>query len=167
MLTQHSIRYAKVGMLGKYIPEVDPENPRAQTFRVELAKRTTMLRVQIGIALLVMALNIGCIIAGVVVYRPNSKGVGTIRFGSCHDTSTINTLLHGAINILSSLLLGAGSYCMQLLVGPSRQEMDRAHSKGKSMEIGVASIKNLRHIAGKRVVLWLFLGISSTLLHFL
>lgn len=167
-LTQYSNgRYAKVDILGKYIPEVDPKDPRARKLRVKIAKKATMLKIQIGIALFVMALNIGTTIWAVIIYPPNHQGIGSIAFGSCHNLSLINTLLHGLINVLSSLLLGAGSYCMQLLVGPSRREINQAHANGRSLEIGVASIKNLRHIAGKRLIIWAFLGIASTLLHFL
>ncbi|RBR17039.1 hypothetical protein FVER53590_28836 [Fusarium verticillioides] len=159
-------RYAKVDILRKYIPEADPQDPRAQTLRVKMAKKATMLKIQLGIALFVVALNIGTTIWAVIIYPPNRQGIGSIAFGSCHNLSLINTLLHGLINVLSSLILGAGSYCMQLLVGPSRREIDQAHAHGRSLEIGVASFKNLRHIAGKRSIIWAILGITSTLLHF-
>lgn len=54
---------------------------------------------------------------------------------------------------------------MQILVAPSRREIDAAHSAGTSLAIGVPSIKNLRYINLKRKVLWFLLGTSATFLH--
>ncbi|UKZ52632.1 hypothetical protein TrVGV298_006413, partial [Trichoderma virens] len=67
--------------------------------------------------------------------------------------------------MISTFFLGAGNFCMQILVAPSRKEIDKAHSKGISLEIGVPSIKNLPHIRRRRRVLWGLLGLMSSLLH--
>ena len=56
---------------------------------------------------------------------------------------------------------------MQILIAPSREEMDIAHRKGKTVEVGVPSIKNLRHISWKRTVAWLSIGLLGTTLHVL
>lgn len=79
----------------------------------------------------------------------------------------MNTGIHLAINALSTILLSSSNYCMQCLSAPTRKELDNAHSKGKWLDIGVMSTRNLRGIATKRVVLWWLLGISSLPLHLL
>ncbi|KAG7410340.1 hypothetical protein Forpi1262_v017250 [Fusarium oxysporum f. sp. raphani] len=54
---------------------------------------------------------------------------------------------------------------MQILVAPTREELDSAHRMGKAMEIGVPSLKNLKRIESKRVVTWVVFGAIATLLH--
>lgn len=56
---------------------------------------------------------------------------------------------------------------MQLLVSPTRREVNKAHNKGRWLDIGVPSIRNLRSISPIRVVIWVVLGLSSLPLHFL
>ena len=56
---------------------------------------------------------------------------------------------------------------MQCLVAPTRKEADAAHSKAIWLDIGVPSVKNLRHISLKMVVLWWLLVISTMPLHLL
>ncbi|KAF5013831.1 hypothetical protein FDECE_188 [Fusarium decemcellulare] len=161
----HSYRYATIAHLSKYIPELDPEHPRARTMRVEMAKRSTMLRTQLILALLVVIINLGFTAWAVTTSPHNSDGVGLLLSGNCRYVANVNSALHVGLNVLSSLFLGAGNYCMQILVSPSREELDKAHRKGVSLEIGVPSIKNLRHIQPRRVILWLATGLVSVLLH--
>ena len=88
-----------------------------------------------------------------------------IHEGDCVQVKRLNTIFHVATNILSSLLLGASNLCMQLLAAPTRDEVDRAHLKGKWLYIGVPSWRNLKHISMKRKAVWWCLGISSVPLH--
>ncbi|KAK6853723.1 hypothetical protein PG995_010535 [Apiospora arundinis] len=53
----------------------------------------------------------------------------------------------------------------RILAAPTREEIDRAHAKNLSLELGVPSIKNLRYIKRTRFGLWLFIGLWSTILH--
>lgn len=135
--------------------------------RVRMAKRKTMLRIQLIVAVVVATTNICVALWAMTSYPPDSRGVGTLSFGSCSKAGITNSLWHVILNILSSLFLGAGNYCMQIFVAPSRKEMDRAHQRGVSLDIGVPSIKNLRYIDRKRVLLWLATGILATFLHLL
>ena len=75
------------------------------------------------------------------------------------------TSLHLAINILSTLLLGASNFCMQVLCAPTREEIDAAHTRRNWLSIGVPSLKNLFHIDRKKSALWLVLGLSLVPLH--
>ena len=95
------------------------------------------------------------------------NGLGTLQDGSCKRTAALTFWAHLAINVLSTLLLGASNYSMQCLSSPTRGEIDKAHDKGVWLDIGVPSIRNLRHLSTARVTLWWLLAISSVPLHLL
>jgi hypothetical protein len=153
--------------LSRYIPELDPKNERAKTVRVKMAKRSVMLGIQTTLAILVVAINITVTIYAIVQYPPDSRGVGTFFQGSCSSVTVLNSALHVGVNVVSSLFLGAGNYCMQILVAPSREETDNAHRKGRALEIGVPSMINLWYIERKRAVAWFITGLTTIVLHIL
>jgi len=68
---------------------------------------------------------------------------------------------------MSTLLLGASNFAMQVLAAPTREEVDRAHSKGKWLDIGVPSLHNVRYISKTRRNIYLLLCLSSIPLHLL
>ena len=96
-----------------------------------------------------------------------SDGLATIQDGSCQKTQNLSLWLHLAINALSTALLAASNYCMQCLSSPTREEIDQAHSHNKWLDIGVPSVRNLRNIARRRIVLWWLLAFSGIPLHLL
>jgi hypothetical protein len=134
---------------------------------VKIAKRATMLKIHVLLALTILVINITLTVWAITSYPPDYQGVGTLSFGNCSTIKTVNGAVHLALNIVSSLFLGAGNYCMQTLVAPSRQEMDRAHSKGVSLDIGVPNVKNLWYINRGRVITWALIGTLAILLHLL
>jgi hypothetical protein len=79
----------------------------------------------------------------------------------------LGTGFHVGINILSTLLLGASNLCMQLLVAPTRQEIDDAHRKKIWFDIGIPSWRNLKSIEPSRMYLFYVLMASSLPLHFM
>ncbi|PYI03206.1 hypothetical protein BO78DRAFT_410014 [Aspergillus sclerotiicarbonarius CBS 121057] len=89
----------------------------------------------------------------------------TIYEGSCSRAKAWTTGLHLLINVLSTIVLGASSYCMQCLTAPSRTEVDRAHEERVWLHIGVASPRNLAWAGRFRVVLWLLLAATSLPIH--
>lgn len=95
------------------------------------------------------------------------KAKGSLSEGDCGDIKNLNRGLHIFINILSTILLSGSNYCMQCLSAPTRTDIDRAHAKRLWLDIGVPSIRNLRHISRRRFWLWLLLGLSSVPLHLL
>ena len=95
------------------------------------------------------------------------NGLRTLQDGGCKRTATLTFWTHLAINALSTLLLGASNYSMQCLSSPTRGEIDKAHGKGVWLDIGVPSVRNLRHLSTARVSLWWLLAISSIPLHLL
>ena len=56
---------------------------------------------------------------------------------------------------------------MQCLSSPTRSEIDKAHSQGIWLDIGVPSVRNLRRLSKPRVILWWLLATSSIPLHLL
>jgi len=132
-----------------------------------MGKRATMLKIQVLLAFTILVVNIALTVWAITSYPPDRRGVGTLSSGNCSTINTINGAVHLALNIVSSLFLGAGNYCMQTLVAPTREEIDRAHSKGVSLDIGVPNVKNLRYISWRRVVTWAFIGVSAATLHLL
>jgi hypothetical protein len=108
--------------------------------------------------------------AGLARKHPTSlqfSGSQVFYEGSCNLTKRWNVVFHLIINILSTVILAASNYCMQSLVAPTREEVDMCHAKGKWLDIGTASIRNLFSIDKLRVVLWLILMITATPFHLL
>lgn len=143
---------------------MDPEHPSAQKFRTKISNRTTVFCVQQLTAALVLVTNIA-LTAWAQARFGTQNGIGTIYLGSCAKAQRLDLWLHLLINVLSTLLLVASNFCMQLLVAPTRHEVDKAHEKSFWLDIGTPSVRNLRKIARLRVLAWLCLGFSSALLH--
>jgi hypothetical protein len=95
------------------------------------------------------------------------SGTATIRRGSCEGIRNANTGIHAALNVLSTLILGASTYAMQGLTAPTREEVDVAHAKGKWVEIGTQSLRNLFYIRKRNAWIWAVLGITSLPFHLL
>ena len=119
-----------------------------------------------GAAALVLIINL-ILTVWAVAKSGVQDGLGTLHNGSCKKTARLTFWIHLAINVLSTLLLGASNYSMQCLSSPTRSEIDKAHSQGIWLDIGVPSIRNLRRLSITRITLWWLLAISSIPLHLL
>ena len=160
------VRFGSVRLLSPWFPQMDPKHPKARTWRTWHSRRGVMLANASLISLLVFLTNLIFAIVTSIQHK-HSDAMIILHEGDCGQIKRINTIFHIVINILSSLLLGASNLCMQLLVAPTRAEVDRAHLKGKWLDIGVPSWRNLSHISNKRKAVWWCLGISSVPLHFM
>lgn len=100
-----------------------------------------------------------------VLHYPKMSGFPVVYRGTCSEAELRNTIWHLVINILSTSMLAASNYCMQLLCAPNRSNVDRAHAQGVWLDIGVQSLRNLRFVTWKRRALWMALCISSIPLH--
>ncbi|KAJ5954344.1 hypothetical protein N7501_008623 [Penicillium viridicatum] len=87
--------------------------------------------------------------------------------GSCVLSKRWNIALHLIINVLSTGILGASNYCMQSLVAPSREEVDKHHARGRWLDIGCSSVRNLFVIGRSRLALWLVLLVTAIPFHLL
>lgn len=99
--------------------------------------------------------------------KPVVDGFHTIYSGSCGESKKRSTLCHLAINVLSTILLAAGNVGMQCLIAPTRRDIDRAHSEGAWMHVGVLSMRNILHIPRQRKFVCYILVLSSIPLHLL
>jgi hypothetical protein len=96
-----------------------------------------------------------------------SSGTATIQQGSCRTIRATNTGVHAALNVLSTMILGASTYAMQGMTAPTRVEVDAAHAKGKWMEIGTQSVRNLFYVRRRNTWVWILLAITSLPFHLL
>ena len=89
------------------------------------------------------------------------QGAGLVEVyrGSCEKVQQLDIWTHLAINALSTLLLGGSNYCMQCLCAPTRSEIDREHSRGKWLDVGVPSVRSLRKVPRSKSLLWSILGL--------
>jgi hypothetical protein len=97
----------------------------------------------------------------------STNGIGTLYEGNCDIVNSWSLWLHILINVLSSALLGASNYTMQILSAPTRRECDRAHANNDWVDIGIISFRNLTRIGWKRSAAWILLAMSSVPIHLL
>lgn len=107
------------------------------------------------------------ILLAVSVSRPNaSLTSSTIIFnGDCGLSTALNLLLHLFINIISGVILASSNFFMQVLNSPSRKEIDKVHRWLRSVDIGVPSLKNLRHVSYFKLTSWIIFAITSIPIH--
>lgn len=112
------------------------------------------------LSLVVLCVNIGIIIWVSLTFIVKN-GIADVYHAPCNRTAWATTLTELLINIFSTLLLAASNNCGQLLLAPNRQEVEKAHQKGKWMHIGVSSFRNVFYIRWQRAGFWLVLSASS------
>jgi hypothetical protein len=118
-------------------------------------------------------LCLAALVVNIVVYawlfrtHHTNAGTASIQRGECGMIRRTNTGIHGALNIVSTLILGASTYAMQGMTAPSRKEVDFAHAKGKWVEIGTQSMRNLFYVRKRNAWVWAILGITSLPFHLL
>jgi hypothetical protein len=71
------------------------------------------------------------------------------------------------INTLSSLVLASTNFFMQVLNAPTREELDRAHSQGSWLDVGVPSPRNAFRVSRFKMIMWLLFVLSSIPIHLL
>ncbi|KAF9062623.1 hypothetical protein BDP27DRAFT_1481775 [Rhodocollybia butyracea] len=91
--------------------------------------------------------------------------IGVIFQGDCNTVAHATFGIHLVINVLSTLLLSASNYVMQSLCAPTRTEVDRAHERGFWLDIGLQSMRNLKHTSSWKRFAWISLAVSSVPLH--
>ena len=160
------ISYARKEVLSPWFPETDPQDKRAKTWRTWYSRRGVLLSFAAASSTIVLLINAAFAILARVSYQLVDDTVVLYR-GNCTTVKTLDIVFHVFINALSTLLLGASNLCMQLLVAPTREEVDQAHRKQQWLDIGIPSMRNLRHISKRRLFLAIVLGLSSIPLHFM
>ena len=150
-------QYARVDAFKDFIPEIHPNSKRARTCGARMAAQPTMLILQTVCAGVAFASLLSLLIWSTRQYGQVGD-TRTFFTGSCLTAKIWDAVSHVVLNVLSTLFLGAGNYAMQVLVAPSRSEVDEAHKKGRALDIGIHSASNLRWIAWHKSILWGLLG---------
>jgi hypothetical protein len=83
--------------------------------------------------------------------HPSNRGV--LFEGDCDLVKNYNTGIHVLINIISTVLMSGSNYSMQFSSAPNRREVHQAHARGKWLDIGILSLRNLKVISLRRKVL--------------
>jgi hypothetical protein len=156
-------QFSRVESLEKIFPP-----PKPDLWTRLLPTQRKLLFTQQGLIVLVLVANIVVSIVGSTKFDIDTTGTfGTLYVGQCDVAQNLNLWFHLLINILSTLLLGASNYAMQLLASPTRNDVDRAHARGVYLDIGISSVRNLRYVGRKKAAMWWTLGVCSTCLHLL
>ncbi|KAK2046773.1 hypothetical protein LZ31DRAFT_461910, partial [Colletotrichum somersetense] len=95
----------------------------------------------------------------------SKNGVGLIYHGDCSTVKQLDRWLHLLINILSTGMLSASNFCMQLQAAPTRGKVDAAHEEGKWLDIGIHSLRNLRYLDKRQRISWALLALTSIPIH--
>ena len=141
-------------------------------FLKRLCQGKILIRCRMGvvcsclIASSVLLINVS-IFTWAALNRRIEEGSAVLYTGGCEESKRRNALLQLAINVLNSALLGSSNYCMQVAGAPTREEVDKAHARKHTMEIGVPSVTNLYWIKPWRAILWVVLGLSALPIHFM
>ncbi|KAH7346022.1 hypothetical protein BKA66DRAFT_433502 [Pyrenochaeta sp. MPI-SDFR-AT-0127] len=115
--------------------------------------------------------SLAAFIANIAVYAwlfatyNGPGGTATVMTGKCEMVRQTNTGIHAALNVVSTLVLSASTYAMQGLTAPTRKEVNVAHGKGKWVEIGTASIRNLFHVRRRNIWIWILLAVTGLPFH--
>lgn len=80
-------------------------------------------------------------------------GEAPIYTGSCARARQIHLGLRALVGVLAVALLAAANYAFQVLSSPTRLEVEMAHGKGRWLDVGVPSVRNLRRVSRGRVLM--------------
>lgn len=148
--------------LAHWFPQI--EDDEYKSWRIWISKRSRALLLHIAIVGAILLVNFALTLWGVTHYA-YPHGVGTIYQGSCAVVKRLDLWLHLLINLLSTGMLMASNYCMQLQAAPTRKNVDKAHDAEDWLDIGVPSLRNLRYIGNWRRFSWVLLALSSLPVH--
>ncbi|KAI1801235.1 hypothetical protein F4811DRAFT_468442 [Daldinia bambusicola] len=165
--------FAKKAILSQWIPQVQDDESCSR--RIYFSRRGRAILLQILLITVIFATNLGITLFTTSRYG-SRNGVGTIYEGDCSEVKSLDQWCHLLINCLSTGMLSASNYCMQLQAAPTRADVDRAHhaeshkkdrthQEGQWLDIGVPSIRNLRYISKPRRLAWYILAFTSIPIH--
>lgn len=80
--------------------------------------------------LLVLVCNVG-LLAWAQTHPLTAANTRVIWKGDCGRSKRVATWSHLGINISSTVILASSNYAMQILVAPTREDVDRAHSQDR------------------------------------
>lgn len=119
------------------------------------------------ISILFVTLNI--LLAIAYAYSEEDGKVTVLYAAPCgtEKTDTANTMFHLLVNIFSTAILASSNFFMQVLNSPTRKELDKAHSNGSWLDIGVSSARNALRASWIKAICWTSFFLSSIPIHLL
>ncbi len=153
-----------------YVPKIKQdeekikESDKSLGLRFWKSRRSRALLLQIAVVLVIMVINLALTVVAFSRLRAQD-GVGVIYEGDCTTVANLDQWLHLLIDLLSTGMLSASNYCMQLQAAPTRANINSAHKRNKWLDIGVPSLRNFVYIGGWRRFSWLLLVFSSVPIH--
>lgn len=154
--------FADKHTLAGWFPGID-DNEKT-SLRIRLSKRSQALLLQVALIATILGTNLFILLYASSKY-PARDGVGLLYAGNCDTVKTANRLLHLLINVLSTGMLSASTFCIQLQASPTRADVDKMHKLNRWLDIGAPSLRNLRYIDHWRVVSCILLALSSLPIH--
>jgi len=161
------VTFGSVELLSPWFPKIIENEDVAVTFRTRRKRRIVVLWACFALTFGICITNFTLTVIAWSALPISPDGVITIYKGDCYSTTRFDTGLHVLINLLSTLLLSASNLALQLVVSPTRHDVDSAHAKGIWLDIGVPSFRNLLHISCSSVIIWGVLVLSSLPIHFM
>ncbi|KAF2964337.1 hypothetical protein GQX73_g9225 [Xylaria multiplex] len=153
--------FANKQTLAGWFPRIDDRNT---SLRFRLSKRNQALLLQVALIATIFATNLFILTYASSKY-PSKNGVGLLYAGDCDTVKNANRWLHLLINVLSTGMLSASSFCIQLQASPTRADVDKMHRLNKWLDIGAPSLRNLRYIGKWRLFSCIVLALSSLPIH--
>ena len=77
----------------------------------------------------------------------------TMFEGDCKRVRSVDQGIHAAVMVCAFVLVAGANYISQVLVSPTREEVDAAHSKADWLDIGIPSMRNMLRVGKGRSVL--------------
>ncbi|KAI0134218.1 hypothetical protein BJ170DRAFT_190905 [Xylariales sp. AK1849] len=154
--------FAEKQTLSWWFPSI--KDDERHSWRIWLSRRSRALLMQVTLVTIIFVTNLTLTVFTVSQYK-SANGIGLIYDDDCETVKKLDQWIHLLINLLSTGMLSASNYCMQLLAAPTRDDVDRAHHANRWLDIGVPSLRNLRYISGWRRFTWILLAFSSLPIH--
>ncbi|KAI0426759.1 hypothetical protein F5Y09DRAFT_50659 [Xylaria sp. FL1042] len=154
--------FADKQALAGWFPQIN--DSEKTSLRIRLSKRNQALLLQVALIAIIFSTNLFILLYASSKY-PSINGVGLLYAGECDTVKTANRLLHLLINILSTGMLSASTFCIQLQASPTRADVDKAHKLNTWLDIGAPSLRNLKYIGRGRVIVCVVLASSSLPIH--
>ncbi|KAJ8131683.1 hypothetical protein O1611_g1943 [Lasiodiplodia mahajangana] len=155
--------FADKQTLAGYFPRISDANEKT-SLRIRLSKRNQALLLQVALIGTIFATNLSILVYASSKY-PARDGVGLLYAGDCDTVKSANRWLHLLINVLSTGMISASSFCIQLQASPTRADVDKMHGLNKWLDIGAPSLRNLRYIGQWRLACCIVLAFSSLPIH--
>ncbi|KAI0455296.1 hypothetical protein F5B21DRAFT_524017 [Xylaria acuta] len=154
--------FADKHSLAGWFPRIN--GSEKSSIRMQLSKRNQALLLQVALIAAIFATNLSILLYASSKY-PSQDGVGLLYAGDCDTVKSADRWLHLLINVLSTGMLSASTYCIQLQASPTRADVDKAHKLNKWLDIGAPSLRNLRYIGRWRLASCIVLVLSSLPIH--